>query len=127
MKWMPVQFAVALSVVTVACLPPSSDVICAHVVGPEYTATLSKRNSGAMSRGSTLVSVIANGVPDNATHGVVVLGISGDRSVQMQWRGPRALSLGCQQCASKDVNFQAIRAGNVTISYGDGCNVINTH
>src|SRR5579883_2760695 len=90
-----VQFMAILCIATVGCLPPSSNEVSARVVGPEYTATLSKRNSGAMSKGSTLVSIRANGVPDDSTHGVIVLGINGDHPVEMKWIGPHNLSLSC--------------------------------
>ena len=66
-----------LSISMLGCLPVSSNVVVGHVESAEYTATLSKRNSGAMSKGSTLVSVRAKGVPDDSTHGLIVLGVTG--------------------------------------------------
>ncbi|HTZ56718.1 MAG TPA: hypothetical protein VMB49_01410 [Acidobacteriaceae bacterium] len=107
----------------VGCLPSSSNVVSTRVQGSEYTATLSKRNSGAMSKGSTLVSVRANGVPDDATHGLIILGIAGDHLVEMKWIDPHNLALSCSSCAPQDVNFEAIKSGDVTISYDKGLSV----
>ena len=106
--------------ILLGCLPASSNVVSARVVGPMYTATLSKRDSGAMSKGSTLVSVMANGVPDNATHGTIVLGIKGDWPVEMNWTSPQSLSLSCQRCSPQDVDFQAVKSGDVEITYDKG-------
>lgn len=117
-----IQIAAMLCVGTVGCLPSSSNIVSARVVGAEYTATLSKRNSGAMSKGSTLVSIRANHVPDDATHGLIVLGLNGDQPVEMKWNGPHSLSISCQPCTPQDVNFEAIKSGDVTISYDKGLN-----
>jgi hypothetical protein len=110
---------VVLCISMVGCLPASSDVVSARVAGSEYTATLSRRNTGAMSKGSTLVSVRANGVPDDSKHGLIVLGISGDKPVEMKWISPHNLGLSCLPCTPQDVNFEAVKAGDITISYGD--------
>lgn len=107
----------------VGCLPASSNVVSARVASSENTATLSKRNSGAMSKGSTLVSVRANGVPDNSTHGMIVLGIIGDKPVEMKWIGPHHLALSCQPCTPQDVNFEVVKSGDITISYSDSLDV----
>lgn len=112
-----------LSLCIVGCLPSSSNVVSARVQGVEYTATLSKRDSGAMSKGSTLVSVRANGVPDDATHGLIVLGISGDKPIEMRWIDPHSLALSCSSCAPKDVNFEAVKTGELTISYDTGLSI----
>ena len=108
-----------LSISMLGCLPVSSNVVVGHVESAEYTATLSKRNSGAMSKGSTLVSVRAKGVPDDSTQGLIVLGVTGDKLIEMRWTGPYNLVLSCQPCAPQDVNFEAVRAGDITISYGE--------
>jgi hypothetical protein len=99
------------------CLPSQSIVVVQQLVGPEYTATLSKRNSGAASRGSTLVSVRLTSVPDNDTHGVIVLGVDGDRHIQMKWKDSHHLSLACETCKAADVNFEATKAGEVIIDF----------
>jgi hypothetical protein len=111
---------IVLCISMVGCLPESSNVVVARVAGPENIATLSKRNSGAMSKGSTFVSILANGVPDNSTHGLIVLGVIGDRPVQMKWTDPHNLFLSCLPCTPQDVNFEAVKTGDLTISYGDG-------
>jgi hypothetical protein len=110
---------VVLCITMVGCLPASSNVVSARVASSENTATLSKRNSGAMSKGSTLVSVRANGVPDDSTHGLIVLGIIGDKPVEMKWIGPHSLALSCQPCTPQDVNFEVVKSGDITISYSD--------
>jgi hypothetical protein len=101
------------------CLPASSDVVLRHVSSSENTATLSQRNSGAMSRGSTLVSLLAKGVPDNDTHGVVVLATAWNQPVDMRWIDPKHLELTCPTCDANDVTFEAVKAGDVVISYGN--------
>ncbi len=113
----------SLSIGILGCLPVSSNVVVGHAESAENIATLSKRNSGAMSQGSTLVSVLAKGVPDNSTHGTIVLGVSGDRPVEMKWTGPHNLALSCQRCTPQEVNFEVVRTGDVTISYGDSLSV----
>jgi hypothetical protein len=111
------QIEIVLCLGAVGCLP-STNVVVARVVGPECTATLSQRNSGlSTSRGSTLVSVIANGVPDNDTHGEIVLEMYGAHRVEMKWTGPHNLSLVCPECDPRDVNLEAVKAGNIVISY----------
>jgi len=109
--------AIAMGTSMIGCLPSSSNIVVAQVVGPEYTATISKRNSGAMSKGSTLVSLRLNTVPDNDTHGEIVLGIAGDRSIQLTWASPQSLVVSCDSCAPQDVNFEAVKAGGVVITY----------
>jgi hypothetical protein len=71
-----------------------------------------------MSRGSTLVSIRLKGVPDNEAHGSVVLGLYGDKDVQVSWQNSRGLTIACASCKPSDVNFQAVRSGDVVISYG---------
>ncbi len=115
--------AMALCIGTSGCLPSSSNVVSARVVGSEYTATLSKRNGGAMGKGSTLVSVRANGVSDDATHGLIVLGINGDQLIEVRWDGPHSLSLSCQSCAPQRRQFEVVKSGAITISYDKGLNV----
>jgi hypothetical protein len=114
---------VALSFSMVGCLPASSNVVSARVASSENTATLSKRDSGATSKGSTLVSVRANGVRDDSTHGLIVLGIVGDKPVEMKWIGPHNLALSCQPCTPQDVNFEVVKSGDITISYSDNLSV----
>jgi hypothetical protein len=114
---------VMLCISMVGCLLASSNVVVARVASSENTATLSKRNSGAMSKGSTLVSVRANGVPDDSSHGLIVLGITGDKPVEMKWIGPHNLALSCQSCIPQDVNFEVVKSGDVIISYSDSVSV----
>jgi hypothetical protein len=117
------QIGIVLCLGALGCLP-SSNVVVARVVGPECTVTLSQRNSGlSTSRGSTIVSVILNGVPDNDTHGEIVLEMYGRHSVEMKWVGPRDLSLSCQQCTPKDVNFEAVKVGDLAITYDKNLDV----
>lgn len=123
MMILAMQITLAFCIAAIGCLPPSNNVVSARITGSEYTATLSKRNSGAMSKGSTLVSVRANGVPDDSTHGLIVLGVNGDHPIEIIWSGPRSLSISCQQCTPQDVNFEAVKSGDVTISYDNGLNV----
>jgi hypothetical protein len=114
-----IALAQLLSLGLIGC---SSDVVN-RVQGAQYTATLSKRNSGAMSRGSTLVGVRLNEVPDNSTHGQIVLGLYGDKAVAMQWKGPHELYLSCPSCQRQDVDFEAVKSGEITIRYSDGLDV----
>jgi hypothetical protein len=72
-----------------------------------------------MSRGSTLVSLLAKGVPDNDTHGGIVFSTAWKSPVEMRWVEPRHLELTCSTCAVKDITFEAVKAGDVLISYGD--------
>jgi hypothetical protein len=115
--------ALSLIINTAGCLPPSSNVVVARVSSSENTAILSKRNSGAMSKGSTLVSVRANTVPDDSTHGAIVLGLIGDRPIEMKWTSPKNLALSCQTCSPQDVDFEVVKAGDITISYSDNLRV----
>ena len=105
------------------CLPSTSNVVVGHVSGPEYIATLSKRNSGAMSRGSTLISVRLNGVPDNDTHGEIVLALYGDKPVEIKWIGPRNLALSCSSCTQRDVNDEVVKAGAILLTYDDNLRI----
>ena len=70
-----------------------------------------------MSKGSTLVSVRSNNVPGNETHGLVVLGLYGDKPVEMTWTGPHDLALSCSSCTPQDVNDEKVKAGDVVITY----------
>ena len=90
-----------------------------QVSSSDYTATLSKRNSGAMSRGSTLVSVRLTSVPDNDTHGEIVLDVAGDKPVEMMWISPHHLSLSCSSCVPQDVTDETVKAGEIAITYSD--------
>ena len=105
------------------CLPSSSNVVNGHISNSENTATLSKRDSGAMSKGSTLVSVRPNGVPDNDTHGQIELGLIGDKGVEMKWIGPRNLSLTCATCTRQDITFEVVKSGDIVITYGDNLSI----
>jgi hypothetical protein len=120
MKKILLMIQIMVLCITLGCLPSSSNIVSARVASSENTATLSKRNSGAMSKGSTLVSVLANGVPDNSTDGLIVLGIIGDQPVEMKWIDPHNLALSCQQCTPQDVDFEVVKSGDITISY-DKC------
>jgi len=99
------------------CMPSQSIIVVQQLSGPEYTATLSKRNSGAAGPGSTLVSVRLTSVPDNDTHGVIVLGVNGDKPIQLKWPDAHHLSLACESCKSEDVNFEATKTGDVVIEF----------
>ena len=99
------------------CMPSQSIIVVQQLSGSEYTATLSKRNSGAAGPGSTLVSVRLTGVPDNETHGVIVLGISGDKPIQLKWIDAHHLSLACESCKAEDVNFEATKTGDVIVGF----------
>jgi hypothetical protein len=114
-----IALAQVLSLGLIGC---SSDVVN-RIQGAQYTATLSKRKSGAMSRGSTLVGVLLNEVPDNSTHGQIVLGLYGDKSVGMQWKGPHELYLSCASCKPEEVDFEAVKSSEITIRYSDGLDV----
>jgi len=113
----------SLTIGSLGCLPASSNVVVGHIESADNIATLSKRNSGAMSKGSTLVSVLAKGVPDNSTHGTIVLGVTGDKPVEMKWIGPHNLALSCPPCNPQEVNFEVVRTGEVTISYSENLSV----
>src|SRR5579862_987147 len=101
----------------------TKEVVLRRIVGPECTATLSQRDSGAIGRASTLVSIIYNGVPDNDTHGEIVLGLNGQYIVDMKWTGPQDLFLSCSQCSPKNVNLETVRAGDTTITYDKNLDV----
>jgi hypothetical protein len=105
------------------CLPSSSNVVVSQASNSEYTATLSNRNSGAMSRGSTLVSVRLKNVPDNDTHGLIVLDVTWNRPVEMRWIGPHNLAVSCASCTVQDVDFEVVKSGDVVITYGDNLRV----
>jgi hypothetical protein len=116
-------FAILPCVGMLGCLPSSSELVLRQVSSSDYTATLSKRNSGAMSRGSTLVSVRGKAVPDNDTHGVIVFGASYGAVVDMKWIDPKHLELSCSSCTVKDVNFEVVKASDVLISYDNNLRV----
>jgi hypothetical protein len=99
--------------------------VVSHIASSENIATLSKRDSGAMSRGSTLVSVRYITVPDSDTHGAIVFGANGDKDVKMVWRGPRNLLLSCPSCRQEDVNYEVVKSGDVVISYSPEISVRN--
>jgi hypothetical protein len=115
-----IALAPLLSLGLIGC---SNDVVLSRAQGPQYTATVSKRNSGAMSRGSTLVSIRANSVSDDSTHGQVVFGIDGDHPIMVQWTDPHDLAVNCSSCKPEDVNFEAVKAGETTIRYGNSLQV----
>lgn len=101
------------------CLPKSSNVIISHVSTAENIATLSKRDSGAMSKGSTLVSVRSNRVPDNDTHGLVVFQVVGDRPIEIKWLSAHNLAISCASCTSQDVSFEVVKSDDLIISYSN--------
>jgi len=111
----PLLFATLVGVN--GCLS-ADDVVVSRISNAGYTATLSKRDHGALSRGSTLVSIRLDYVPDNDTHGLVVLGVDGNKPIEMKWLGDRNLALNCSSCKPQDVNFQAVKAGGLVITYG---------
>jgi hypothetical protein len=98
------------------CSPCKENVV-GHVFSEEYVATLSKRDCGAMSGGSTLVSVRFKSVPDNDTHGVIIFALRGDRNIQMTWKDAHNLVLDCFSCTQNEVTFKAVKSGDVVISY----------
>ena len=111
----------ALLVVLIAsiggCSPSGSSIVVSQVSSSTDTATLSKRDSGATSKGSTLVSIRLTSVPDNDTHGLIVLGIDGDKAVEMKWIDPHHLALSCGSCSPQDINFQVVKTGDIAITY----------
>ncbi len=119
------------SIVVIAIIPcigmlgcqSSSESVLRRVSSSDYTATLSQRNSGAMSRGSTLVSLIAKGVPDNDTHGEIVFSTVWNQAVDMRWIDSKHLELTCSSCEAKDVTFEVVKAGDVFISYDSNLRV----
>jgi hypothetical protein len=70
-----------------------------------------------MGRGSTLLSVRHLNVPDNDTHGVVVFAVSGVRKMEFNWRDARTLAVKCDACAEGEINFKAVKSGDVEIVY----------
>lgn len=117
------QAAIVFSIITVGCSPSESEVVSARIVGAENTATLSKRNSGAMSYGSSIVSVRLNGAPDDATHGPIVLELKGDHAITMKWTDARNLYVSCQDCSTQGINLEVVRLGDVTIRYDDNLKI----
>jgi hypothetical protein len=57
------------------------------------------------------------------THREIVLGLNGQYVVDMKWTGPQDLFLSCSQCSLKNVNFEAVRAGDTTITYDKNLDV----
>ena len=108
---------VGLSLLGLCGCSPASEKVVRQVQSGVYTATVAERNSGAMSAGSTLVSIILSTVPDNDTHGEIVFGIRGKRNVSISWLDNRHLFVSCADCKDSDVNFEAVRTGDVSISY----------
>jgi hypothetical protein len=92
-------------------------VVVGRVSSTENIATLSERDCGAMGRGSTLLSVRHLNVPDNDTHGVVVFAVSGVRKMEFNWRDARTLAVKCDACAEGEINFKAVKSGDVEIVY----------
>jgi hypothetical protein len=76
-----------------------------------------------MSRGSTLVSLRAKGVPDNDTHGEIVFGTTWNQAIDMKWIDPKHLELTCSSCMAKDLTFEVVKAGDVLISYDNNLRV----
>lgn len=105
------------------CLPSSSESVLRQASSSAYTATLSQRNMGAMSRGSTLVSLRLKGVPDSNTHGEIIFGTIWNQAVDMKWVDPKHLELSCSSCTAKDVTLEVVKAGDVLISYDDNLRV----
>ena len=96
---------------------PCKESIEGQYSSADYLATISKRDCGAMGTGSTLVSIRLKGVPDNDTHGLVVLGLYGNKNVQVNWRDSHDLTIACPSCRSSDVRSQMVKAAGVTIRY----------
>ena len=86
--------------------------------GPEFTASLSKRDSGATSRGSTFVSIVADGVPDDSTHGVIVFSVSRNQDVQERWLDAHHLEVTCSLCKWEDITLETLLVSKVVIVYG---------
>ena len=99
------------------CLPSQSVVVVQRLSSAENTAILSKRDSGAPSRGSTLVRVRLNSVPNYVAHGTYVLGLTGNQIVTMKWITPRHLALSCNSCIPQDVNYEVTKVGDVVVTY----------
>lgn len=110
-------FAFMLLTMAEGCLPAKSILVVKQISNAENTAVLSKRDSGAPSKGSTLVSVRLNSVPDNATHGAIVLGLVGDQMVEMKWISGRHLAVSCRSCTPDDVNYEVTKDGDVVVTY----------
>jgi hypothetical protein len=114
-----------LAGVILGCGPKSEWVVGTAKSG-SYTATLSKRNSGALSAGSTLVSIRLSTVPDNDTHGQIVLALLGDHEVSMVWQDEHHLVLSCASCTQKDVDDETVKAGEVIVRYGPTLAVLSS-
>ena len=116
-------FISASLLAVVGCLPGASKTVVLQASSPEYIATIAKRNSGAPSKGSTLVSVHLAGAPDDDTHGTIVLGLTGDKSIGLKWSDPHHLALTCESCKPEDVNFEVTKAGDVFVTYDSNLRV----
>jgi hypothetical protein len=96
---------------------PRTEFVVSSTSSERGIATLSKRDSGAMSYGSTLVSIREKGVPDNDTHGLIVFGARGDQDVKIAWKNARNLMISCSSCKQEDVNYEVVKSDGVIISY----------
>ena len=127
MKRLPGLVSLALIPFTgmLGCLPASSNRVLQQISSSDFTATLSQLNSGAMSRGATLVSLRANATPDSDTHGQVVFSATWDKPIAMNWIDPKHLELTCSSCTTKDVTFEVVKTGEVLISYDSNLRAVN--
>jgi hypothetical protein len=107
----------------VGCRSSPSNVVVHSVSTADYTATLSSRNSGAMSRGSTFVSLRLKNVPDNDTHGQIVFAVTWNKPVEMKWAGTHELAISCTSCTTKDVDFEAVKSGDIVITYDENLRI----
>jgi hypothetical protein len=111
--------AIGVYACIVGCLSSPSNVVMHSISTADYTATLSSRNSGAMSRGSTFVSLRLKNVSDNDTHGQIVFAATWNKPVEMKWVGTHELAISCASCTTKDVDFEAVKSGDIVISYDE--------
>lgn len=116
------SFLLGLSAVLIGC-SPCKERIVTQVSSTDYVATVSKRDCGAMGKGSTLVSLRLKSVPDNDTHGVIVFAAQGDKTIETKWNSARSLLISCDSCTQNDVNFEVVKSGDVVVRYGSGLDV----
>jgi hypothetical protein len=82
----------------------------------QLAATLFVRNCGATTDFSTIISVHR---PDSTfkDDSSMVFVAKGEPTIQLNWDGPRSLSIGCQKCDRQEVFRRVTALGDVDISY----------
>lgn len=100
------------------CLSRPNEIV-SQVSTTNYIATLSRRDIGTVRNGLTLVSLRASGVPDSDTHGLIILQVNGNQSIQMKWIGVHQLEVSCATCTQEDVSFEVVKSDNPVIKYDD--------